>query len=313
MDVSILICTWNSCANLRITLDSFKQLRIPEGLRWEVVVVNNNCTDDTEDVVADYQAVLPIRQIKESRQGLSFARNRGLTECQGRLIIFADDDIKPAVDWLQAYWQAFSSRPEGFYFGGPVESEFVAGRPVPELVKLAPFSVRGLHWGDEMRMLTESEMFIGPNWACPAEALRQVGGFDTAMGLNPALKKVRTGEEKDLMLRLNQAGWLPWYLPQARIRHLVPAKKVQFKHIMDRREAFGYESAAERLAEYNGPMVLGLPRWIYKQIIFSYLKYWKSRVSGKPGYQEYAHYRFLKGLIDGIRELPREKKDLLKK
>ena len=54
--VSVAICTWNRSAVLGLTLDQLTRLRVPADVEWELLVVNNNCTDDTDAVCASTPA-----------------------------------------------------------------------------------------------------------------------------------------------------------------------------------------------------------------------------------------------------------------
>ena len=230
-NVSVMICTWNNSQRLAVTLGALSRCVIPDGLTWELIVVNNNCTDDTDWTVARFTSMLPIVYVHEPRQGLSNARNAGLGGAHGRLIIFTDDDVKPCPGWLAAYWAAYQAMPRGCYFGGPVESEFESGRPDEELLQIAMPSVKGMDWGPGPRRLIKGEDFAGANWACPTEAVAAAGGFDTSLGLDPSLSYMRGGEETDIMRRLRSAGVVPWYLPEARLSHFVPASKATVEHI----------------------------------------------------------------------------------
>ena len=75
MNISVAICTWNRSEFLNQTLKTLTNVRIPQGTSWEVLVVNNNCTDDTDEVVRRYAAVLPVRLLFEPQQGHANARN----------------------------------------------------------------------------------------------------------------------------------------------------------------------------------------------------------------------------------------------
>src|SRR5688572_22177939 len=120
MDVSVVMCTWNNCERLRITLDAFRSVDVPETCSWELIVVNNNSTDATEAVVDEFVPVLPIKLVSEPVQGLSRARNAGVSEASGRWVVFVDDDVTPSRQWLSSYWRSFGERPTGYFFGGPV-------------------------------------------------------------------------------------------------------------------------------------------------------------------------------------------------
>ena len=250
MDLSLIICTWNNSERLRITLDAISSCRIPEKLTWELVVVNNNCTDNTDEIITEFRHQLPIYYVRETIQGLSQARNTGLKTAAGKLIIFTDDDVKPGVGWISTYWHAYLKKPAGFFFGGPVQSEFEGNKPDNELLAYAPPSVKGLDFGAKERKLKTGEKFVSANWACPVDGLITVGGFDTRFGLDPTFGQARIGEETDLMKRLQKAGLSPWYLPDALIVHFVGWQKSTFAHIAGRNQALGFfmgQQAAQRI------------------------------------------------------------------
>lgn len=299
-----MICTWNNCQLLGSALTALAKCDIPEGLEWEVVVVNNNSTDSTEEVVHSFTRLLPIAYVYERRQGLSWARNAGLARASGRLAVFTDDDVKPCEGWIASYWSAFQEKPSGFYFGGPIISEFEGTAPDEALLRFAPFSVKGLHWGDAPKILGNGECFIGVNWACPLEAVRALGGFNVHMGLNPSSGKVRVGEETYLMKQLSLRGFSPWYVPGAWVRHNVPARKCTLKHIAERAEAgAAYLALADPPRLDSTPTLGGVPRWMYRRAVELWLRWLKTRLSGQKAYEEYVEFRSMLGTMRGIREL----------
>jgi glycosyltransferase involved in cell wall biosynthesis len=301
--LSIVLCTWNNAARLRVTLAAIARCRVPDSLAWELVVVDNNCTDHTDEVVAGFAGSLPVRYLREPRQGLSRARNAGLEAASGRLILFTDDDVTPGPDWIAEYWRAFQARPSGFYFGGPLESEFEAGAPDEELLRLAPPSVRGLDWGPAERELPADERLVSANWACPRQALDAVGGFDTRFGLDPSSQRLLVGEESELMRRLQAAGWRPWYLPAAGLRHFVPARKTTLHHIVERREAARFCVAAfdaRRAALGKRPLLTYSRAGL--GIAMQWLRWSYARWRGRSASGEYVRLRRMIGRMEGIRQ-----------
>ena len=81
--ITVAICTWNRSPSLRQTLEGLTGLAAPIGTKWELLVVNNNCTDETDDVIRAFEGCLPVRRTFESTPGLSHARNRGLPRDRG--------------------------------------------------------------------------------------------------------------------------------------------------------------------------------------------------------------------------------------
>jgi glycosyltransferase involved in cell wall biosynthesis len=290
MDLSVLLATWNNSARLAITLDAIAQCRVPAGITWELVVVNNNCTDDTDAVVASFRHRLPLLLVHEPVQGLSRARNAGVAAASGDLIIFTDDDVRPCPEWILVHWAAYQKRPKGHYFGGPIESEFEGSPPPKELLEASPPSVRGLDWGDLERALTAEECFVSANWACPTAALRSTGGFDVTMGLNPASGEIGVGEETDLMGRLSARGMTPWYLPGARLRHFVPASKCTLAHVVGRARAGGRLLGKTEAARYVGPRIAGVPRWAVRAVLAAGFRLAVCRASGRRNYGAYVDW-----------------------
>ena len=305
MDLSIIISTWNNSARLAKTLEALSTCAAPPNLHWELIVVNNNCSDNTDAVVASFVTKLPIHYLFEPEQGTSRGKNVALTAATGTLSVLTDDDVTPGRQWINAYWAAFQARPQGFFFGGPVESEFEAQDVDRELLELAPHSVRGLSWGDEPRLLTESVPFLGANWACPTEILRQLGGFDPGLGLNPSSGQVRVGEESELMRRLRDCGWHAWYLPAARLKHFVPRNKSSLRHLGDRAEATGFYFASVGRQQLPQSRMFGTLPLLYCDALRRLLKWSWARSKGGKAYREYLQWRRHLGVIRGARELRR--------
>src|SRR6266511_1998288 len=128
MLVSVAICTWNRARLLDLTLAELRRLRVPEGVEWELLVVNNNSPDDTAAVVARHAPHLPLRALTELRQGLSHARNAAVTAARGDLVLFTDDDVLVDPEWLAGYVAAARRWPDAAYFGGLI-APFYERRP----------------------------------------------------------------------------------------------------------------------------------------------------------------------------------------
>lgn len=307
--ISLIICTWNNSARLANTLDAVAKCRIPGRLNWELVLVNNNCTDDTPMLARQFAAKLSLVYVQEPIQGLSRARNAGLAAARGELVVFGDDDITPCQDWIGEYWQAYERMPQGFFFGGPVESEFETEPPAPELLALAPPSVRGLDWGRDERILGEDEGLLAANWACPIDILRRIGGFDSSIGLGAGSVRVSVGEESDLQTRLRGQGWQAYYLPRASVGHFVPASKCTLRHIADRKEAGAFHAIVSNGQPPPGKWLFGTPRWLWRDLGECWMKWVARRLLFGRAYREYVHYRALLGRVRGYRELYQSRSD----
>jgi glucosyl-dolichyl phosphate glucuronosyltransferase len=293
MDVSVIIPTYNNCVLLNRTLGNLCNL-IQKNIDWEVIVVNNNCSDGTDDVVNLYHDQLPVMLCHQIQQGISIAKNTGLINSSGKLIIFTDDDVRPDSNWLHAYWGAYLEMPEGYFWGGPVVSDFEIAPTSDKLMHYAPPSVAGLYYGDQRKIIEQEKYFIGANWACPRNALNEVGFFDTELGLNASDKQVRVGEETDLMYRLRAKGYSGYYLPEAINYHFVPAMKTTLKHIASRAEAYSYQVARKEFVDKDIHVV---PKWVYRKLAESWCSWQFNKIMNKDCTDQYISYRRALGIL----------------
>src|SRR2546428_12945993 len=99
MNVSLVICTYNRADSLRVTLGSLADLRVPSDLQWEVLVVDNNSSDHTREVVDAAASRVPCRYLFEARQGKSFPPKAAVAPAGGEAIAFPDDDATMPPHW----------------------------------------------------------------------------------------------------------------------------------------------------------------------------------------------------------------------
>src|ERR1019366_3158512 len=102
MKTTVIVCTYNRCQVLAKTLESVAASKVPDSVEWEVLIVDNNSSDQTREVVEDFCRRYPgrFRYLFERRQGLSSARNAGIRESQSEILAFTDDDATVEPDWL---------------------------------------------------------------------------------------------------------------------------------------------------------------------------------------------------------------------
>ncbi len=306
MEVSVIIPTYNNAAMLASTLSAFERVVFPKDV--ELIVVDNNSTDATAETVKSFSNRLPIRYEFEQKQGISAAKNRGIKSAKGKLLIFTDDDVRPCPGWIEIYLDAYKKNNEKLFWGGAIVSEFEEPEPDTSLLQFAPPSVKGLDFGVSQRILDSDEWFVGANLALTMDTFKEVGNFDTALGLDPTAGKVLVGEESDLQRRLKSSGYRAVYLPSASIRHVVPGKKCTLEHIASRAEACGRYTKAMAPEMIGSRTLRGIPLWRYRKCAERWISVWIKRISGRNWYPDYISYRADLGFIKG----PLIKKDKLK-
>ncbi len=252
LHVSIVVCTYNRPERLGTLLESACALEIPAGLRWEVLVVDNGPAgggaerSENEAAALAFAGRLPVRVAREPTPGLCNARNRGVSEALGRYLCWTDDDCLLDPGWLASYLEAFEDHPEAALFGG---------RIVPELEPPAPawFRRRLEEWpvnyvvahrdmGDEESPISAEggRLPWGANFAARAEEQRR-HPYKVELGFSPHHR--RTGEETDLAYRILKAGGSGWWVPGARVRHIIPAERQTRAWIADYYDQAGSTAA----------------------------------------------------------------------
>ena len=229
--LTIAICTWNRAELLRQTLASLKQMSVPGDLKWEIVLVDNNCTDHTADVIASFDSQLPIRAVVEPQQGHSHSRNRAIQESQGDYILWTDDDVLVDSGWLLAYLAAFERHPSAAFWGGPIEPRFESEPPrwLRENWKRCAgvFAVRS--FGDDEFEFTERVLPFGANFAIRGELQRQLL-YDARFG-RVSDQSVRGYDEIDVLRQLLDAGHRGFSVPAATLKHFIPTSRMTIDYV----------------------------------------------------------------------------------
>jgi len=265
LDATVVVCTYNRRELVARALESIRRQVLPDGVSWEVLVVDNGCTDGTWDVLqqmaGDWERLHPIR---EPRPGKSFALNTAIRRARGAVLAFTDDDVVADPNWLNAILDGFR-RFEVAMAGGRVLPLWTTDRPKwyrePEY--------RGViaHWdhGDRPFLLANtSSMPSGNNLAARAEVLRRFGGFHTGLGAG----RVHRGADSELGVRLFRAGEKIAYLPDAVVYHRVDETLLRRSYV--RRWCFRRgiaQSVIEKPTEAGMPRILGVPRWRYRVLL----------------------------------------------
>ena len=301
MQVSVVICTWNRSSSLAKTLRSLAAQHPGPEVSWEVLVVNNNCTDDTDAVIASYVSSLPIRGVHESTPGLSNARNRGLGEAVGDYIIWTDDDVIVSPGWLCAYLQAFRDWPDHGFFGGPIRPNF-EGKPPKWLASVwrqVDFAYAIRDFSPKEQELSATLPF-GANFAVRTD-LQRSHPYDPKLGRRPD-NMFLGGEETALMRRLMSEGWRGRWVPQAAVLHWVPESRQSIQYI---RNYCRGQGMCEAISASGGDCsaVFGMPRWLIRTRIERELRYRVARLLAPPRVwiEELKAASYYAGLLASVR------------
>ena len=222
------------------------QMAVPKGLAWELCVVDNGSTDATRQTVESFAGALPVRYASEPTAGLSHARNRAVAEARGEYICWTDDDVEIDPHWLEAYAAAFDRHPEAAVFGGRILPRLEAPTPrwFSAMRHLWPLQalLAERDFGDDPKLLSFKTKVVpwGANFALRMAEQRR-HPYDDKLGVSPAQR--RLGEEAEVMFRILRDGAVGWWVPQAKVHHIIPARRQSWAYIYEYFVAMGETQA----------------------------------------------------------------------
>lgn len=264
MDLSVSLSTYNRSGVLRNALERLAAQQT-HGIDYEILVVDNNSTDDTKQVVSSFvERDSHFRYIFEKRQGLSYARNAGIAAAQSDLIVFCDDDVEVSPTWVQKNYEASLQFPEADYIGGRVLP--IWGGPVPSWVRqtMAPFALSDL--GDQPFLVCPQKphCLVGASLAIRRRAFAKAGLF--SIETQRVKNSIGSTEDFDWQIKVWAYGGHGVYVPDIVCATEVPRNRLIKSY--HRRWHFGHGkfNAIARRPEWESPRrLLGVPIFMYRQ------------------------------------------------
>ena len=262
--VTILLPTFNRAEPLRETLSGLASVDYT-GIDCEIVVIDNNSTDATPDVVKTFRDRLPVLYLRETRVGKNMALNKALRECALKdLVLFTDDDVTPDRNWLQQVVEISERWPEIGVFGGRIDVSWPGEKPdwaEAEWIRAFGYSAHDL--GDREARYEGLACPFGPNFWVRKQVLSAVPAFDEDLGPRPTNRLM--GGETAFLLRLKTRGFNALYSPFARVQHRIAAQECRIPAL--RRRGYRFGRAQTRLHGWNWPEVYGRNRVIWAAAI----------------------------------------------
>jgi glucosyl-dolichyl phosphate glucuronosyltransferase len=281
MKYSVVIATYNRAADLRETLASLAGLR-PDG-PWEVIVVDNNSSDGTRQVVEEAARAFPVelRYLFEARQGRSPALNAGIRAARGEIIATTDDDVRVPADWLTAAARGLD-RTQAAYVGGRVLPIWGGPRPawLPNHGGRQWAVIALLDYGSEP-IEFNTRVPLGVNMAFRREAFERAGLLDPNTG-----RKAGTllGQEvREWCIRARKAGVRGFYIPEMAVEHKIGAERLTKRYfrrwfywrgisraLLYQRAGLDMETPEETTLDFaTVPHIAGVPRYLYRKALAS--------------------------------------------
>ncbi|MBY0479739.1 MAG: glycosyltransferase family 2 protein [Chitinophagaceae bacterium] len=229
--ISVVICTYNRATYIRDAMDSLYHQTLDKE-QYEVIVVNNNSSDDTESVCENYikeHQDANFYFYNESQQGASFARNTGAALSKGELLCFMDDDAIAEKDYLERIIRFFEQYPDAGGLGGRIIPRYI-----PEEPKWMSYYVSSMvgnfDYSKEVSIFSANRYPLESNMIIRKVDFDAVGGFNTALpGVVGTLRI--GGEGKDFFFKLKAIDRVIYYDPAIRVQHVVEVSKLTKEYL----------------------------------------------------------------------------------
>lgn len=276
MQLDIVIATYRRSDLLALTLESLLLAPVPEGLEWNVIVVDNNSRDNTRETVASFEPRFGgrLRYLLETQQGSSQARNAGISSSSADIVATIDDDEEITSTWFTALVDAFAD-PTVDYIGGPYHPKWEV--PPPGWIPVVGYTAVVGIIESSMEPIDYGPGFNGGLVSGNSAFRRRV--FDLVGLYNPALGRTDRGllscEDHDLFLRLQGAGLRGRYIPALGIYHWIPMQRMTTAY--HRSWVFGQSMSIVRLPPESGVAHLfGIPRYYFGDAVRHSLRWLRS-------------------------------------
>lgn len=299
IDATVIVCTFNRSASLKRTLASLQAQSVGEGVDWEVLIVDNNSSDDTRTVVETFSVAFPrARYCFEPRQGLSFARNHGIAQARGNIVLFTDDDVAPETDWLRRILDGMTSCACDAC-GGFIAPAWQSPPPAWLTERFHGFLAIRAERTDTYEILGNMLPPYGANMAFKRDVFDRFGAFDVTRGRRGDI--LASGEDGELFARILAGGGKVMFFGGARVHHAVESFRLT-KHYFRRWRYQTSRNLAESAGFPGRRRVCAVPLYIYPQLLRAAWRALIARFTDSPDeafYKEILVWHFL-GSIEGL-------------
>jgi glycosyltransferase involved in cell wall biosynthesis len=224
MFLSVVICTYNRDRHIERALQSLVNQDFDKQA-YEIIVVDNNSNDKTPDIIRRFKEQHPEYNIvlsKETRQGLSFARNKGIELAKGAYISYIDDDGIARKDYIQQIKKYTEKYPDDVAFGGKVLPIYENKTEPAWMSKYIERIISIVDLGNEVKVLKKTYP-VGCNMFFKKELFDKIGGFNTALQLR--------SDDKYIFFKIREKGYKVLYLPEVVVSHFIDTFRTSLEYV----------------------------------------------------------------------------------
>ena len=267
--VSIIICCYNSEKRIVATLKHISEQVGIEEIDCELILVDNNCSDDTVKVATDFwkqsnSSNIKLSIITQPIAGLSAAREKGIEESKYAYLLFCDDDNWLCNNFIKSAFNIISTNEKIGVLGGLGIPECEI-KP-PDWFELFSYNYAiGIQNDHNGKINNKSPFVYGAGSVYRKGALVKLveEGFSTLASGRKG-KKLSSGEDVELCMAINKIGYEIWYNDNLKFQHFIPKERLTIEYLKRLQYSLGYTGA------YHLPY-----KWVFAEVsIPSFKKTW---------------------------------------
>ena len=265
LNFTVAIPTYNGGSRIPEVLERLRRQTDTESIRWEIIVIDNNSTDNTAEIIKAYQQTwspdTPLRYSFEARQGAGFARQLAVKEAQAPLIGFLDDDNIPALNWVAAAFYFAQTHPQAGAYGSQIHPDFEV--PPPDSLRpILPFLAIAER-GDEPFRYEPHNKLLPPSAGLVIRKQAYLDSVPSQLILTGRIQgNMLTGEDLEMLCYMQLKGWEIWYSPALEIDHKIPQKRLERDYLIPFMRGIGLSRFVTRM--------LSVKPWKRPLVFFAY-------------------------------------------
>ena len=259
--VSVIICCFNSADKIEKTLSYLASQIKQEGIQYEIILVDNNCTDATvQKALACWEFLgkpFPLYVTVQSVSGLTYARQKGIAAANYEYLILCDDDNWLSDNYLQKVYAIFETIPNVALAGGVGEAVFENEKFTPPewFQKIQGF---GYAVGDEGRKTGYTCAVYGAGMCIRKSVFEKLIGDKLSFILSVRNGKfLSSGGDTEICIIIEKAGYKIFFDTSLRFKHFITADRLQWGYYLQLRRSFGIATAY--LQAYSSNSVVNTP------------------------------------------------------
>ncbi|MCK5580786.1 MAG: glycosyltransferase family 2 protein [Candidatus Omnitrophica bacterium] len=274
MKISVILCTYNRGESLRITMDSLVSQENIDSFDWEIIIADNNSSDQTKEIIESYKDNFGsrLRYIFESKKGKCHALNKAIKESQGDIIALSDDDVIMDKSWLQNIHK-FAQENDFDAFGGRILPAYPENAPrwVTENIDILCGAIVVYDYGTDIKPydLVSMAPLVGANMVVKRKVFDEIGLYNVNLGPGAGT----LGDDTEFCRRLEAANKKIYYFGDALVWHPVARERMTLNYITSWTMAVGRYLVVKKSGKVDENIVwyFGMPRYLFGRMLKNFL------------------------------------------